>query len=1311
MQCLGNLVECTEWFTFLVPRSLCVFLLTACILHDDCNGCALNLSHPCLRSSPSCSVSCVSLCNGTEIALYNRPVIRKPLIASLGIHGDIPTKSNAHLFSGCQGNSGLVARTVCSSASSQVSKDRVSSSRGVDEVRYSRQLLVLGHTAQQRIGKASVLVVGLEGAGLEAAKNLVLSGVGRVTLCDSSSVCLGDLSAGHCWTEEHVLCHATRASVARRKLQSLNPQAVVDVSSKASLRNAKFLKSYDAILLSNVTLKDQLCMSDLVSSDSRSENTGRPKIVCVSSRGVFGSIFNDFGGDFLVEVPSDDEPRVTRITGITRGHPTIFHTDPEYDASSSRRRRADSFPASPPRSHDLHSGDLVRIGGTELNTQMSAIGESVLRVAVLNPSQFTSNIDSSSWEEYGGGAYVKKLKRPAEISFHPLRAALAAPQIVPGNFGNVERQASLHACFVALENFRQRLNRLPFPGIDSPDHAVFLDIARKLDPAVSTATVEKFCCTCSGNIAPVASIMGGIAAQEVIKAVSKVFTPIRQFFYLDASECLPSKLPSASECGLAGSRYDGQIRVFGKQFQQKLSELNVFVVGAGAIGCEWLKLLALLGVAAPFEPHTFPSSFRLVCRVLRKWLLPVWHFVMRLLGFRWLSRCHDSNDRTGCVYVTDMDRIERSNLSRQFLFREKDLHLLKSDVAAAAARNINPSLRIVAYSAEVGPETSDALDDVFWDQLCVVCAALDNLGARVYIDQQCVYYRKPLIDSGTAGTKGNVQVVVPGLSESYASSVDPPEDSIPLCTVKHFPTMIEHTVQWARDIFQKVFHDDVVWIRRFFIAPEAMLEELLNLDVDTALAVLQLVYESVEDLQAINKADRCIAWARTQFDNLFVNPIRDLRSSGDTEFLDTCKRYGTPKPVLFDANHSNHISFLMCAAQLRCLGMFGASLDVVDKLSKEPVYTVHIPSDQPCHPNNRRRGYDKRDNRRNNSVYDMLLRFSASFILTKIDRCQFYDVATKQQLREQVHRWIRGIQNFFDNQHEIGKELRGAAGERLIEKLPEPFVFNKNEDTKNHVDFVVASANLRAQTYNIPTASRARIQQIVGRIIAALATTTSVVAGLAALELYKLAQFGFACSDQSHLNIKSRQKCPLGKATSGKDLSEAHRISLGSIRMRDKHKLEKFKNSFVNLALPLFASSTPVFSPMSIIRGGALSGCEYTIWDTADIEADKDLVVWELIELLQRHLGIQVEMITCGDAVIYSSLDIAGVPEEQLRVMNMTITERLKGVSQTAGHKFPVGRQKYASLNVFGIDSKDLGEVELPPVRYRFDFCKQRQTI
>lgn len=80
--------------------------------------------------------------------------------------------------------------------------------------------------------------------------------------------------------------------------------------------------------------------------------------------------------------------------------------------------------------------------------------------------------------------------------------------------------------------------------------------------------------------------------------------------------------------------------------------------------------------------------------------------------------------------------------------------------------------------------------------------ALDNVQARLFVDRCCVGYGLPLLESGTSGTKGNTQTIIPGQSESYGSSADPPEPAIPVCTLKSFPYLIEHTLQWARDTFE-----------------------------------------------------------------------------------------------------------------------------------------------------------------------------------------------------------------------------------------------------------------------------------------------------------------------------------------------------------------------------------------------------------------------------------------------------------------------------------------------------------------------------
>jgi ubiquitin-activating enzyme E1 len=64
-------------------------------------------------------------------------------------------------------------------------------------------------------------------------------------------------------------------------------------------------------------------------------------------------------------------------------------------------------------------------------------------------------------------------------------------------------------------------------------------------------------------------------------------------------------------------------------------------------------------------------------------------------------------------------------------------------------------LNTVDLQKFVGPETEDVFDDEFWESLNFVVNAVDNIKARLYVDSRCVWYEKPLLESGTLGTKAN----------------------------------------------------------------------------------------------------------------------------------------------------------------------------------------------------------------------------------------------------------------------------------------------------------------------------------------------------------------------------------------------------------------------------------------------------------------------------------------------------------------------------------------------------------------------------
>ena len=101
--------------------------------------------------------------------------------------------------------------------------------------------------------------------------------------------------------------------------------------------------------------------------------------------------------------------------------------------------------------------------------------------------------------------------------------------------------------------------------------------------------------------------------------------------------------------------------------------------------------------------------------------------------------------------------------------------------------------------------TEQLFSEAFFSKLDFVTNALDNIKARNYMDGRCVWFEKPLFESGTLGTKGNVQVILPHKTISYVDGPKDEEKGIPMCTLRNFPSQIEHCIEWSRAEFHSVF--------------------------------------------------------------------------------------------------------------------------------------------------------------------------------------------------------------------------------------------------------------------------------------------------------------------------------------------------------------------------------------------------------------------------------------------------------------------------------------------------------------------------
>ncbi|KAI9764736.1 MAG: hypothetical protein M1835_007524 [Candelina submexicana] len=157
------------------------------------------------------------------------------------------------------------------------------------------------------------------------------------------------------------------------------------------------------------------------------------------------------------------------------------------------------------------------------------------------------------------------------------------------------------------------------------------------------------------------------------------------------------------------------------------------------------------------------------------------------------------------IHVIDMDTIDVSNLNRQFLFRQADVGKSKAEVAAAFVEKRVKGVNITPYNGKIQDKDED-----YYMQFKMVVCGLDSVEARRWInatlvgmvDEDNLESLKPLIDGGTEGFKGQARLILPTMTSCIECQLDlhAPRAAVPLCTLATIPRQPEHCIEWAHII-------------------------------------------------------------------------------------------------------------------------------------------------------------------------------------------------------------------------------------------------------------------------------------------------------------------------------------------------------------------------------------------------------------------------------------------------------------------------------------------------------------------------------
>ena len=923
---------------------------------------------------------------------------------------------------------------------------------------YSRQLGIIDSDSMTKLTSMKYLIIGLRGLGVEILKNLILEGPKRVDIYDPNYININDLNSNYFVKEKDI--NKIRDEIIIEKIKDLNPFVQSDIiRPNYNLENNNYENELKFIL-SKIEKYNMIIITEFISKNSINKINSICKklnkgLIYSCALGLSGFLFNFFSNEHIVSSPSEKNDTYYPIKNIIKGEETIIQLE----------KSLEGFP-------DIIEDDYIKLrdinGINEFNEDK--IYKITKRISI---SEYKININSKNFNDYTYGGFLQVISLPVKMSFQTLEENIKNPmkdkELDIINTPFIGRSDIVHSIIISLynnnyntkdkntqkrsyiidEDILPNINEIIFQKeIIESAKIIYNNSKNKKENWIQLEDiydetsefkefdedmVKNLCLYLKFEIPPITSFLGGIVAQEAIKLTGR-FTPFNQWFEFEFNYLSTKNEKLKENNNMKPSRYYEQIQIFGEEVQKKINSLKIFMVGVGAIGCEYLKNFAMMGI---------------------------------------------SSGKNGILTITDFDKIELSNLNRQFLFRENNIGQFKSEVAEYYIKQLNNSINILTHKKFVGAETENIFSDKFWDEQDIIFNAVDNVEARFYLNDKVCIHKKYHFDAGTLGVNSSCGFFMKNISSTYKDQnkdkkiEDDNNNNLRdngLCTIHSFPTCIKHCIAWALNEYKYLFSKLIIELNEIINGDIINFYKILSKEFYKKLKIKEI--SDIFDIFINKNFNKAIVFSYEYFMNKFNFEIKKIlienpENSRDKEgksFYNGSKHM--PKELNFnisDELDSLIINYIKSLANLifDCLGLKKNETDknLKDSDIKKICLNSNIPN---------------------------------------------YDIINYKSLKSGIVYNKEYCQKFI---HNIQQKLINNLSLNSIEDIKFTEVnFEKDNYNKNQYNFIYSCSNLRAINFQIPQGDFITIKNLSSNIVPSIVTSNAVITGLVSMQIYLLAK-------------------------------------------------------------------------------------------------------------------------------------------------------------------------------------------------------------